>query len=173
MTAIQFGDVLVLLAVCLAANTLGGVAATILAVVVLSRRHDTELHNREREHLAEVARIEDENAREKREMKDEIERLKAQTIMLMSMLQARNVLSSGDVVQLTTSRDGKVLAAMRELFSREELEVLAHSAGLSIDSVGGDSLPVVALRLLQEAERTGRYHDLVGAIKRARPNVAL
>ncbi len=64
-----------------------------------------------------------------------------------------------------------VYEALRTAYSRDELEVIAHDAGLGMDGVSGETLPTIALHLYQAAERTGRMEQLGQIVRRTRPHL--
>jgi hypothetical protein len=64
-----------------------------------------------------------------------------------------------------------VYEALRTAYSRDELEVIAHDAGLGMDGALGMSLPTIALHLYQAAERTGRMEHLAEVVRRTRPHL--
>lgn len=91
---------------------------------------------------------------------------------LVDILEARDMLTPSDAAQLRVS-PAQTLDALMELFSKEDLEVLAYEVGIDLQHLGGDTVPVIAKRLLQEADRAGKYAALVAGIKKARPNANL
>jgi len=173
MTTIQLDQVLLILGVALAANTIGGVGATVIAVLTQENRHGRAIAQRQREHQQEMADAQRTYQREKAALTQEIATLKGQMVILVQLLQARNVLTPGDAMQITSNRTDGVYTAMVRLFNKESLEILAADVGLSIEDIPDGGQPVVALRLMQEAQRLGKYDELVNAIQRARPNAVL
>lgn len=64
----------------------------------------------------------------------------------------------------------RVIEAMRTLFTREELEILAHEVGAEIEEIGGETLSAIAHRLWHHANARQMTDRLIAAIRRYRPN---
>lgn len=64
-------------------------------------------------------------------------------------------------------------ALLVRYFNMEELEALSYEVGIQWESLGGEGLPVRALRLVEYSRRRGLINPLREAIKRARPNASL
>lgn len=166
---IPFEQVLALVVVVLVADTLAGVIATGVIVIGLNRRHDSAMRAVEAQHRLHIADMERGHVAEVDALRQRIAALEAQQATLVQLLRSHNIISASDAISVTAS-SGRLYEAMRTLFSAEELEVLAHEAGLNVEDVGGQTLPVIALRLLRQAQHTGRVAALADAVRRARPN---
>lgn len=164
-------DIPALLVVVIVANTFAGVVATGLLIAALNRRHDSAMRAVEAQHRLHVADMEREHVAEVDALRQRIAALEAQQATLVQLLRAHNVISASDAISVTAP--SRLYEAMRTLFSAEELEVLAHEAGLNVEDVGGQTLPVIALRLLRQAQHTGRVAALADAVRRARPNAGV
>lgn len=70
-------------------------------------------------------------------------------------------------------RQDRIVTALVRYFSMEDLEALAYDIGVQWEGLGGEGLALRAIRLVEYAKRRGLEHDLVAAIKRARPNVEI
>ena len=66
--------------------------------------------------------------------------------------------------------DAALIYALRTLYTREELEQLAHDLGLRLDDVGGETVSGIAHRLYDYVQERGRVEDLAAAVRRTRPN---
>lgn len=63
--------------------------------------------------------------------------------------------------------------ALRTLYTREELELIAHDIGIRIDDVGGETVPGIAHRLVDYAQAAGVSNRLIAAVRRTRPNAGV
>lgn len=167
-------DHVVVLVAALLAVTTAGVGVTVVSTIVLMRRQDQVIHTMERDHNAEIASLQQAHRRETEALQARIFMLESQQATLVLLLKDRNILLPADVEHVQNNgRNDPVYMTLRELFTLEQLEVLAADVGIRIDNLGGQSLPVVAKRLLEEAIRDSKYGALVNAIRSARPNAGV
>jgi hypothetical protein len=167
-------DYVAVLVVALLAVTAAGVGVTVVSIVWLMRRQDTAIHTMERDHSNEIAQIEQKHQRETEALRARTFMLESQQAITLQLLQERNVFLPADVAHVKANgRNDPVFTALRDLFTMEQLEVLAADIGIRLETLGGQSLPVVAKRLMEEASRDSKYGALVGAIRLARPNAGV
>lgn len=158
-------------AILFAANTFAGVIATGLIVAALNRRHDSAMHAADAAHRQNVAEIERRHMSEVDTLRQRIATLEAQQATLVQLLRSHNLISASDAMSVSVG--DRLYEALRTLFTVEELEVLSNEIGIDIDDVGGQTLPVMALRLMRHAQHTGRLAALADAVRRARPNAGV
>lgn len=140
-------------------TTASGVSVTVVAVLVMAivmqrRIHSAEARYRERE-MALAARV---------------SALEAQISRVLDWARTQPRAPIQEVGDLAEAR---AEMAMRTLFTREELDILAHEIGASLDTIGGETLAGIANRLLRYARDRGITDRLIAAVRRARPNAGV
>jgi hypothetical protein len=167
-------DYLAALVAALLAVTTAGVGVTVVSIVWLMRRQDAAIHTMERDHSAEIAQLQQKHQHETEALRARIFMLESQQAMTLQILQDRNVFLPADVANVQgNGHNDRLYSALRELFSLEQIETLAWEIGIHTDNLGGDALPTVARRLVDEANRAGVSNRLVEAVRKARPNAGV
>lgn len=168
-----FEQFIISLAVALLAAALGGSVGTAIVIWLLTRKHDAALHARDDMHARELEAEKAEHAREVARLNARITALEVEHATLIRFLRTRDMAPPSDALGLTNGAVLSIAAALRQHYKLEELETLAQQIGIDVQDVGGDTLPAVALRLAQVADRRGLLSALRDAIGRERPNAVL
>ena len=162
---------LLAVALLILANTLGGVIGTGVVVVFLVKRQDAAIHALEADHAKEMKRSDEEHQSVTQALMARIQMLESGHATLIGLLRSRSVISGPDADLIAADgTNDRVYMALRTLFRMSAIEVVAGEIGLDIEHVGGDSLPVVALRIVNQARHEGKYDALAAAVRRERPN---